>query len=408
MLLSMAGGTQTVVATSFTPIPYDTVASNNIDTLKDNSCDPAFAADLPRWFILLPYDTYATGPDLPLIESERPMAWEIKAALVWDSGSTEPRYIARDDAHTSRFHLTMKTHLKDILSDAEKWLPPSIRPMTLLPGTSDDTYLDSARAIINSIRAGDFYQVTLLRFFNAPHAHGWENLCALMESNSGPHGALLTHGSRVVASLSPERFVEITPNGSSYQIETWPIKGTAARISSNETRDRDAGEALMASAKDQAELRMIIDLMRNDLARVCQDDSIEVLSSGDLKGFKHVWHLEGHVKGRLTPGQTLGQVLAILCPGGSITGAPKIAAMRRIRSDEGQSRGVFMGNFLRINHDGTLRSNILIRTLQSDNWMASARYAAGSGLVVKSIPEQELLEVRAKCAPVALQEGLSQ
>jgi para-aminobenzoate synthetase component 1 len=147
---------------------------------------------------------------------------------------------------------------------------------------------------------------------------------------------------------------------------------------------------------------MIIDLMRNDLTRVCENDSIEVLSSGELKGFKHVWHLEGHIKGRLSAGQTLRELLSVLCPGGSITGAPKIAAMSRIRADEGQSRGFFMGNFLTINHDGSVRSNILIRTLLSDNWMTSARYAAGSGLVAKSIPEQELLEIITKCAPVTL------
>ena len=410
LILSMVGGKQIVIATSFTPVSFETIAQTSINDWRSNpalfgpSTAPNHLADLPRWIFALPYETYAKtsagGKNAVQDLSERPQAWEIKAALVWDEGSTEPRYIARTDCGTCRFHLIYKPQITALLAQAKKWEPPTIRPMTLHGSTSHDTYLDSAREIIEAIGRGDFYQVNLLRYFSIAAAHGWDHLCARMETNAGPHGALLTVGSRVIASFSPERFIEISTRENKHHIATWPIKGTAPRDASDPIKDLAFGTALSASAKDQAELHMIIDLMRNDLTRICERGTVAVTQSGSLKQFKHIWHLEGEITGELNPQQTLDQILSALCPGGSITGAPKIAAMERIKNDEGQPRGFFMGNIFRINHDGSLQSNILIRTLVSNNWMKTANYAAGSGLVIKSSPEAELLEIQSKCSPV--------
>jgi anthranilate/para-aminobenzoate synthase component I len=406
LILSMMGGKQIVIATSFTPVSFDAIAQTSVNNWKSSATlfGPNVGADdlaeLPRWIFAVPYETYAGGKNHAQEGSERPLAWEIKAALIWDEGSSEPRYIARTDCATSRFHLNYKPQIIALLAQAKKWEPPTLRPMTLHGSTSHDTYLDSAREIIEAIARGDFYQVNLLRYFSIAAAHGWDNLCARMESNSGPHGALLTAGSRVIASFSPERFIEVSIRDNKHHISTWPIKGTAPRDASDPLKDLASGAALSDSAKDQAELHMIIDLMRNDLSRICERGTVAVTQSGTLKKFKHVWHLEGEITGELIPAQNLEQILAALCPGGSITGAPKIAAMERIKNDEGQPRGFFMGNLFRINHDGSLQSNILIRTLVSNNWMTSANYAAGSGLVIKSSPEAELLEIQSKCSPV--------
>lgn len=406
LVLSMVGGKQIVIATSFTPISFDSITNTPITQWKatGDAFAPASAAtdaaDLPRWIFAVPYDTYAGRRDSVGYQSERPLAWEIRAALIWNEGSNEPRYISRTDAPAARFHLPYKSQITSLLSDATKWVPPSLEAMTLHGATSHDTYLDSARDIIEDIGKGNFYQVNLLRYFSIAKAHGWENLCARMESNAGPHGALITAGSRVIASFSPERFIEINPSENQFKISTWPIKGTAARVLTDSAKDAEVGLALSHSAKDQAELHMIIDLMRNDLSRICLPNSVEVLQPGALKEFRHVWHLEGEITGTLKPSHNLDQILTALCPGGSITGAPKIAAMERIRNDEGQTRGFFMGNVFRINHDGSLQSNILIRALLSGNWMKSAQYAAGSGLVIKSSPDAELLEIQSKCAPV--------
>ena len=397
-ILSMVGSEQIIIATSFTPIPFEKLLDKKISEFKDPVCDPSIAGDLPRWIFALPYETFAGDSDSE--KSERPIAWSVKAALIWDKGSTEPKYVELPDAKTARFHLAREKEIKTLLTDAKKWIPPPIESIELLPTTSDDTYLDSVRSVIESIRSGMFYQVNLLRYFQSHRARGWDNLCVRMEQHSGPQGALITQGSRVLASMSPERFIEITPSDDETLIDTWPIKGTAPRISDNEKKDHESGQALLSSHKDQAELHMIIDLVRNDLTRICKPGSVEVLSPGELKKFSHVWHLEGQVRGTISPNLTLLELLKAVCPGGSITGAPKIASMARIRADEGQPRGFFMGNFFRINHDGSVQSNILIRTLVSDNWMRTARYAAGSGLVIKSIPENELDEIRSKCTTV--------
>ncbi len=396
LILAMLGDGRVVIATSMTPVNFEDLLDLQVSNLRDNTFVSLDASELPRWIFAVPYDFFPSGS--AITTSERPIAWNIKAALIWTADHNEPKYVARADANTSRFHLHPSRELKSLLSDALKWIPTEPEPIELLPVTSDDSYLDAVRSIIDSIKNGDFYQVNLLRFFQSPNAGGWGNLCMRLETFAGPYGCLLTQGSRVLASFSPERFVEISTEKDVHKIETWPIKGTIARVSGDEKADLNAGQQLLNSEKDLAELRMIIDLMRNDLAKLCDTGSVDVISAGELKKFPGVWHLEGHVQGRLNSEITLRDVLQSLCPGGSITGAPKIAAMARIKSDEGQSRGFFMGNLFAVMHDGSIKSNILIRTIISDNWMRSARYAAGSGIVVKSNPDMELLEIKSKCS----------
>lgn len=396
LIMTMLGQGKVAIATSFTPIAFDSLRPLRIGELADQTCETPMAADLPRWVFAIPYETFTENEQSA--HSERTMAWAIKAALIWDDGKTEPRYLAASDAQSARFHLDLSRDLKPLLADAQKWSPIEAEAIQILPSTSDDSYLENVQSIIASIRNGEFYQVNLLRYFQAHKAGGWENLCMRMEKLSGPFGCIITQGSRVIASFSPERFVEISREDQKIIIDTWPIKGTAARNRESETADRMSGESLAASEKDQAELRMIIDLMRNDLTKICEPCSVNVLSPGDLKKFPNVWHLEGHISGILRDQVTLNELLISLCPGGSITGAPKIAAMQRIRADEGQERGFFMGNLFTIMHDGSIKSNILIRTMTSDNFARTARYAAGSGIVIKSTPEKELLEISSKCA----------
>jgi anthranilate/para-aminobenzoate synthase component I len=399
LILSAIGGQQTVIATSFSPVSFETI--RNL-TLGKNPPHPngATVDQLPRWIFVLPYQELGSITNDNESRGERVLAWEIFAGLIWDRDSLEPRYVTTDDAAHARFHLPVTSALKSILSEAKTYTPQSPNGIHLLPSTSDDTYLDTVRRIMDDIRRGEFYQVNLLRFFYADHAHGWQSLCALMEACAAPQAALFTQGSRVISSLSPERFIEITHDPDGSCIKTWPIKGTAPRFINDPEKDEQSGQALSQSEKDRAELRMIIDLMRNDLIQVCESGSVRVAHDAELKKFSHVWHLEGEVTGRLQPNLKLATLLKAICPGGSITGAPKIAAMKRIQSDEGQPRGYFMGHAFRINYDGSLQSNILIRTLVSDNWMKTARYAAGSGIVIKSDPQAELEEIRAKCAIV--------
>jgi para-aminobenzoate synthetase component 1 len=399
LVLTAVGGQQTVIATSFSPISFESIL--HLPVGRTSSQQGNAPSDvLPRWIFVMPYDAMNRSSKQSGTGGERVLAWEIFAGLIWGEGDKDPRYITTEHAENARFHLPWTSKLKSILAESKAYTPAPPRGIRLLPTTSDDTYLDTVRRIIDDIRRGKFYQINLLRFFQADQAHGWQNLCALMEKQNAPQATLVTQGSRVIASLSPERFIEITQDHQGARLTTWPIKGTAPRFADDPAQDENAGEALSHSEKDRAELRMIIDLMRNDLMQVCESGTVSVVKDGALKRFSHVWHLEGEVCGRLRPDATLETLLNALCPGGSITGAPKIAAMQRIMADEGQSRGYFMGHAFRINYDGSVQSNILIRTLVSDQWMKSARYAAGSGIVIKSDPQAELDEIRAKCAIV--------
>jgi anthranilate/para-aminobenzoate synthase component I len=402
LLLSMVGGEQIFVATSFTPVDFAKLADTSMDRWTTGNEAGLGTPDLPRWLAILPYETFndissqTNNPD-------RALAWEIHAGIMWKIGGEDPKYHAKSSAKTARFHLD-EQRVKEILKSAREFDLAEPQPLRLTPTTSDETYLDTVQNLIRAISAGDFYQVNLLRYFHASSPSNWQNLCALMHANAGPHGVLMAMGNRIVSSFSPERFIEIKQTGDCAEISTWPIKGTMPRNCLDPDSDTKQGEKLATSTKDLAELHMIIDLMRNDFAKICESESVKVIETSALRKFTQVWHLEGHVTGRLKTSQTLKSILSAVCPGGSITGAPKIAAMRRINLEEGRQRGYFMGNFLRINHDGSLQSNILIRTLVSDNGLRSATYAAGSGLVVKSDPRSELLEINAKCTPITLQQ----
>jgi len=401
LLLSKVGSQQSFIATSFSPINFEDLAAVKVENWVQTELLTPELNQFPRWMALLPYETYADDNDTRDPRGDRPLAWQIDAGLVWGKDDLEPTYVSKKTKTQSRFHLE-PPRIKQILSEASKIKLEPLKPINLSPSTSDDTYLESVRGILRSIHAGDFYQINFLRFFYAPKGNSWENLCSLMASNSGPHGMLLSMGNRIVASFSPERFIEIEQTTSSAKISTWPIKGSAPGYISDKTADLASAKALEQSSKDRAELHMIIDLMRNDFSRICKSGSVIVTDSGSIKKCFQIWHLEGQVTGILNSGLSLDSILSAICPGGSVTGAPKRAAMQRIKLEEGRPRGYFMGNFLRINHDGSLQSNIMIRTLRSDDGMRTASYAAGSGIVAKSDPQIELLEIATKCAPVAL------
>ena len=144
---------------------------------------------------------------------------------------------------------------------------------------------------------------------------------------------------------------------------------------------------------------MIVDLMRNDLARIARRGTVSVPVPGRLVSAPTIHHLEAVVTARLAPGLTLGAFLAAVCPGGSITGAPKREVMTAIRAAEGRPRGYFMGHAFYLDDGGAFDSSILIRTLVKDGRNAYA-FAAGSGIVTRSDPHRELAEIDAKCRVV--------
>ena len=197
-----------------------------------------------------------------------------------------------------------------------------------------------------------------------------------------------------VLSASPERFLQLSASGA---VETRPIKGTRPR-SSDPLADADAAADLVTNPKDRAENVMIVDLMRNDLGRVCQPGSIRVDQLVGLESYRQVHHLTSVVRGQLRPGLGLVDLLRASWPGGSITGAPKVRACQRLSELEPVPRGPYCGSLFRLGVDGSFDSNILIRSVMVKG--QRLRVHAGCGIVADSDPAGEAEELGWKLQPL--------
>ena len=204
-----------------------------------------------------------------------------------------------------------------------------------------------------------------------------------------PSRPYLDCGDRKILSTSPELFLR----SDGHRVETRPIKGTARRVD-DERADRDMAARLLASPKDRAENVMIVDLLRNDLARVCTPDSVEVPVLCGLETYAGLHHLVSAVTGALATGRDTLDLLAASFPGGSITGAPKIRAMEIIAEIEGRPRGIYCGAIGSLGFDGSLDLNIAIRTIVVE--AGKMELSAGGGITILSDPDAEYEETLTK------------
>jgi para-aminobenzoate synthetase component 1 len=193
---------------------------------------------------------------------------------------------------------------------------------------------------------------------------------------------------------SPERFLRRTATG---LVETRPIKGTRPR-SDDPLADADAAAELVSSPKDRAENVMIVDLLRNDLGRVCQPGSIQVPQLVGLESYRQVHHLTSVIEGHLEPDIGNAALLRACWPGGSITGAPKLRAIRRLAALEPVPRGPYCGSLFHLEAGGGFDSNILIRSLMVQG--QRLRIHAGGGIVADSDPHGEAVEMGWKIQPL--------
>jgi para-aminobenzoate synthetase component 1 len=263
----------------------------------------------------------------------------------------------------------------------------------LEPGMPFERYAAAFDRIQRYIRDGDCYQVNLAQRFRARIADdGWPLYRRMREQNPSPYGALLEYPFGQVLSFSPEQFLGLE-NG---RVQTRPIKGTRPRGAGAE-QDLGLRAELLASPKDRAENLMIVDLLRNDLGKVCVPGSIEVPGLFELESFATVHHLVSTVCGRLAPGRDAVDLLRACFPGGSITGAPKRRAMQIIDELEPVRREVYCGSIFRLGFDGGLDSNIAIRTVLKRG--REVLYWAGGGIVADSDPHAEYTECLDKAAP---------
>lgn len=281
----------------------------------------------------------------------------------------------------------------------ERFRTPFRLSSGIVSNLSFEQYARAFRRIESYIRAGDCYQVNLAQRFAAP-AEGdpWLAFQYLRAINPAPFAAYLSTPYAQILSASPERFLKVRDG----EVETKPIKGTRPRAG-HPRLDAALAEVLRESEKDRAENLMIVDLLRNDLSKTCEE--VRVPKLFDVESFPTVHHLVSTVTGKLRDNTSALDVLRECFPGGSITGAPKLRAMQIIEELEPHRRGVYCGSIGYIGFDGAMDCNIAIRTLVYSEGVV--RFWAGGGIVADSRLDDEYRETFDKAAAMLrlLQQG---
>jgi para-aminobenzoate synthetase component 1 len=267
---------------------------------------------------------------------------------------------------------------------------PQTHALGGMPGVSSTFsragYLRAVERTREYIWAGDIFQANLSqRLEAAVDDHPFTLYTRLRRRNPAPFAAYFDFGPAVVVSASPERFLCL----SGERVETRPIKGTSPR-GWTPRHDSALGVALFESEKDRAENVMIVDLLRNDLSKVCRDHTVEVPELCRIERYATVHHLVSTVVGRLRPGQGPVDLLRATWPGGSITGAPKVRAMEIIAELEPTRRSVYTGAIGYFSFGGAADTNIAIRTFIVKG--GRGYFQVGGGIVADSDPEREYEE----------------
>jgi para-aminobenzoate synthetase component 1 len=330
-------------------------------------------------------------PDCWLGFYDRILAYEHGRQQLLAFSTGLPAGTRRSRLRRARERLAEVRHLIKNAPGQAPTLPPDHE---LVPVTSNFTPAGFIKAVARAreyIFAGDIFQVNLAQRFQAPLvAPPFAVYRRLRGLNPVPFAAYLNLPEVIIASSSPERFLRLRGR----RVETRPIKGTRPR-GQDPAVDQALRRELWASAKDRAELAMIVDLERNDLGRVCEVGSVRVPRLYSLEAYATVFHLVATVVGTLAPGRDFVDCLKAAFPGGSITGAPKVRAMEIIDELEPVQRGIYTGSLGYISFSGRAADlNIAIRTLVIKG--QTVYFHAGGGIVADSVPELEYEETLAK------------
>jgi para-aminobenzoate synthetase component 1 len=400
------------------------VRAHQVTPAADSEADLPFFGGAVGWFsydLGRRFETFGDSAKADLDVPEIRLAWH-DAAVVWDHAEGRSWLVGIDGERSAR----------DATRELQQWLaePPAEvglragsprtasdssgvgapRPhldASLETATSDFSrgdYVAGVERIREAIGRGEVYQANLVQRFTCLHrdspAATYLRLRAL---NPAPFAFYQDAGEWSVLSSSPERFIEVTPGR---RIRTCPIKGTRPRGRAGED-DRAQSDALLGSAKERAELLMIVDLLRNDLGRVCEFGSVQVPRLHALETFATVHHLVGEVTGTLRTDVRLRELLRAVFPGGSISGAPKVSALRLIDRLEPHRRGLGMGALGYLGAHGRIDLSIAIRTILCRD--GKAHFHVGAGIVADSDPaaeyEETLIKGRALFQALGAQEA---
>lgn len=325
-------------------------------------------------------------------------------AIVWDHFEPSVRLcvLSIDGQATSQRTEWVKDRLANdpmtvAVSDSSALDVNNLNP---LPDVNDvystfsrEDYLTAVERVIEYIRAGDIFQANLSQQLRASWAGtACELFSRVCSENPAPFAGMIQAEDFSVVSASPERFLKVNAGR---QVETRPIKGTRRRQKSP-IADLYTGNELYASEKDRSENVMIVDLLRNDLSRVCDPGSVRVTGLCEIEIFETVQHLVSTVNGTLSSGKDLWDLCSAAIPGGSITGAPKIRAMEIIAELEPVARGAYCGNLFYVGPNGDFDSSILIRSFTLKDGVLE--FPVGGGIVADSDPISEYEETLHKAA----------
>jgi len=303
--------------------------------------------------------------------------------------------LAQDDYPWTSPRLTAWVFAR--VEHTQPWPIPALNSKLHLestPGTDYATYCHTVQTLRAAMAQGDFYQVNYT-FPIQLTAHGDLSHLYRVIANAHPsaHAVWFRDARRTILSFSPELFV--ARQGA--QMTVRPMKGTAARHT-DPVQDHRNAQTLQHSQKDRAENLMIVDLLRNDLGRIATPGSVRVPALFSLEKYPSVWTLTSTVTAH-APACSLRDILTALFPCGSVTGAPKIAAMRTLRRMESQARGIYCGSLGWLAPNGDLSLNVAIRTMefpqaaaQRDRMVHTGVFGVGGGIVYDSQPAQEWQE----------------
>ena len=329
----------------------------------------------------IPQDTIGT-PDMHFFIYESYVIFDHKKEKV---------YVVEDNIYSGRSNDAVRQSLGQVVTNLQTQAPNEFTPQALqaLHFTNHiekEVFMEMVDQAKKLIREGDMFQCVLSQRFSADfEGDPLDYYRNLRVTNPSNYLYFYDFGDYQIIGASPESLVSVKKG----EVTTNPIAGTRPR-GATEEEDQDLAHELLHDIKETAEHRMLVDLGRNDIGKIAQNGTVEVTKYMEVEYFRYVMHLTSVVKGELLPHLTALDALKSTLPAGTVSGAPKIRAMRRIYELEQEKRGVYAGAIGYLSATGDMDFAIAIRTMILKNQKAYVQ--AGAGIVYDSVPENEFYE----------------